>query len=106
MLQILLYKCVRGLFDPRWGLGCPKTSVITNLRFVTSKNSDYISSLCFRMCYIIPSHKKYAFTVQGFRENAGLATRFLKIMIAEDLLCSSIFWELWLQFILFWPRVL
>jgi hypothetical protein len=106
MLQILLYKCVRGLLDPRWDLGCPETSVITNLGFVTSQNNDYLSSLCFRMCYIIPAHKKYAFTVQGFRENVGSATRLLKILTAEDLLCSSMFLELWLQFVVFWPRVL
>ena len=106
MLQILLYKCVCGLLDPRWDVGWPETSVITNLRFVIPQNNCYLSSLCFRMCYIVPAHKKYAFTVQGFREIVGLAAKFLKILRAEHLLCSSVIWELWLQFMLFWPRVL
>ena len=68
--------------------------------------NEYLSSRCFRMCYITAAHKKFAFTVQGFRENVGLATRFLKMLRDEDLLCSSMFWELWLQFMLFWLRVL
>jgi hypothetical protein len=99
--QILLYKCVRGLLDPRWDLGCPETSVMTDLRRVTSQDNEYLSRLCFRMCFIIRAHKKYTFATKGFRESVGLATRFLKILRAEDLLCSSAFWELWLQFILF-----
>jgi len=65
MLQILLYKCVRGLLDPRWDLGCPETSVVTNLRFVTSKNNGYLSSLCFGMCYFIPAHRKYVLVCRG-----------------------------------------
>ena len=54
----------------------------------------------------LPTKKKYAFTLQGFCENVGLPTRFLKILRAEDLLCSSVFCELWLQFVLFWLRIL
>jgi len=60
-------------FDPEWDLDCHETSVIFNLRFVTPQNNEYLSSLCFRMCYIILAHKKYTFTVQGFHENVDLA---------------------------------